>query len=116
LLGSATVFKRSHTASLENEIVVGIDDNNCSDLFVILDFPSSFLLCVPQSFALCRQCTISSASVILFGRILFWNAKCDQTLVEGVVICVLQFNEHFVRTGGKTHQDDWLTARIGPYP
>ena len=49
-----------------------------------------------------------SASVILFGRSLFWNDKCDDAFVEGVVIRVLQFNQHFVRTGGKTHQDDSL--------
>ena len=58
----------------------------------------------------------ASASVILFGRKLFWNDKCDCAFVEGVVVRVLQFNEHFVRTGGKTHQDDWVTTRVCPHP
>jgi hypothetical protein len=58
----------------------------------------------------------SSASVMLFDRKLFWNDKCDRAFVERVVIRVLQFNEHFVRTGGKTHQDDWVTTRICPAP
>src|SRR6266576_5182271 len=57
-----------------------------------------------------------SASVFLFGRKLFWNDKCDDAFVERVVVRVLQFKEHFVRTGGKTHQDDWVTTRICPAP
>src|SRR6266480_4289744 len=57
-----------------------------------------------------------SASGMLFGRSLFWNDKCDRAFVEGVVVRVLQFNEHFVPTGGKTHQDDGLTTRIRPHP
>ena len=32
------------------------------------------------------------------------------------MVRVLQFNEHFVRTGGKTHQDDWFPTRICPHP
>jgi hypothetical protein len=44
---------------------------------------------------------------MLFGRNLFWNDKCDHAFVEGVVIRVNQFNEHFVRTVEKTLQDDW---------
>ena len=39
---------------------------------------------------------------MLFGRNLFWNDKCDHAFVEGVVIRVNQFNEHFVRTVEKT--------------
>ena len=50
---------------------------------------------------------------MLFGRSLFWNDKCDRPFVEGVVVRVLQFNEHCVRTGEKTHEDDWVTTRIG---
>ena len=53
---------------------------------------------------------------MLFGRTLFWNDKSDRAFVEGVMVRVLQFNEHIVRTGGKTHQDDWVTTRICPYP
>ena len=29
---------------------------------------------------------------------------------------VSQFNENFVRTGEKPHQDDWVTTRICPAP
>ena len=32
------------------------------------------------------------------------------------MVRILKFNEHFVRTGGKPHQDDGLTARIRPHP
>jgi len=41
------------------------------------------------------------------GRSLFWNDKCDHGFVEGLMVRVNQFNEHFVRTGEKTLQDDW---------
>jgi hypothetical protein len=44
---------------------------------------------------------------MLFGRSLFWNDKCDHAFVEGLMVRVNQFNEHFVRTGEKTLQDDW---------
>src|SRR5271157_2191822 len=58
----------------------------------------------------------SSASVMLFGRDLFWNDKCDRAFVERVVIRVFQFNEHFVRTGEQPHQDDWVATRVCPHP
>lgn len=58
----------------------------------------------------------STSVFLILGRKLFWNDKCDYALVEGAVVRVLQFNEHFVRTGEKTHQDDWVTARIRPHP
>lgn len=51
-----------------------------------------------------------------FDRSLFGNDKFDRAFIECVVVRVLQFNEHFVRAGGKTHQDDWVTTRICPYP
>src|SRR4029077_21134543 len=51
---------------------------------------------------------------MLFGRNIFWNDKCDHAFVEGVVIRVNQFNEHFVRTVEKTLQDDWETTRMCP--
>jgi hypothetical protein len=50
---------------------------------------------------------------MLLGRSLFWNDKCDRPFVEGLMVRVNQFNKHFVRTGEKTHQDDWVTTRIG---
>lgn len=56
------------------------------------------------------------ASLNLFGSGLFWNYECDHAVVEGVVVCVLQVNLHFVRAGEKTHEDDWIAARIGPHP
>ena len=52
----------------------------------------------------------------LFGRIRFWNDKRDQASVEDAMVRVSQFNEHFVRTGEKTHQDDRVTTRICPDP
>ena len=33
-----------------------------------------------------------------------------------MVVRVIQFNDHFVRTKGKMLQDDWVTTRIGPHP
>jgi hypothetical protein len=54
--------------------------------------------------------------VMLFERALFWNDKCNHAIVDGVVVGVNQGNEHLVRTGGKTLQDDWVAARICPYP
>lgn len=59
---------------------------------------------------------LNPSSGMLFGPKLFWDDKCDYAFVEGMVVRVLQFNEHFVRTGGKTHQDDWVTTRICPAP
>ena len=53
---------------------------------------------------------------MLFGRALFWNDKCNRAFIERVVVRVLQFNEHLVRTGEKTHQDDWVATRICLHP
>ena len=53
---------------------------------------------------------------MLFGRGLFGNDKFDGTLVKRMVIGVLQFNEHFVRPGGKTPQDDGVATRVHPDP
>ena len=57
-----------------------------------------------------------AASAILFGRKFFWNDKRDYALVEGLMVRVDQFNQHFVRTGEQTLQDDWVTTGIGPHP
>ena len=40
---------------------------------------------------------------MLFGCDLFRNDKCDHAFVEWLMVRVNQFNEHFVRTGEKTH-------------
>jgi len=57
-----------------------------------------------------------SCAATVIGRSLFWYNKFDRALVEGVVVRILQFNEHFVRPGGKTHQDNWVTTGIRPHP
>ena len=54
--------------------------------------------------------------LMLLGRGPFRNDKCDRAFVERVVVRVIQFNEHFVRTGEKAHQDDWAATRICPHP
>ena len=54
--------------------------------------------------------------MLLFRRGLFRNYKCDRTFVEGVVVRVLQFEEHFVRTSRKTHQDNRVATGICPNP
>ena len=43
---------------------------------------------------------------MLFGRSLFWNDKCDDAFVEGLMVRIKQFNERFVRTEEKPLQDD----------
>lgn len=45
-----------------------------------------------------------------------WNDKPHFALVEFAMIRVHQFEEHFVRTGRKTEQDDSIATRLRPDP
>src|SRR5262249_30738382 len=56
------------------------------------------------------------SSRLLFSWTLSGNDKCNHAFIERAMVRVLQFNEHLVLTGGKTHQDNWLTTRICPHP
>ena len=69
-------------------------------------------------YALTNRCfvPVMHPSLMLFGRNLFWNDKCDHAFVEGLVVRVNQVDSQFVRIGEKTLQDDWVTTRIGPHP
>lgn len=101
-------------ATLGNKIIVRIDDEKRGDLFVVSKTVHLLSSCTFNKRSLCRPMRLSSA--LLFGWTLFGNDKSNQALVEGAVVRVLQFDEHFMRTRGKTHQDNWLTARICPHP
>src|SRR5208282_2065552 len=47
---------------------------------------------------------------------LIWHDKRNRPLVEGVVVRVIQFDNHFVWAGRKMLQDDGVPTRVGPHP
>jgi hypothetical protein len=112
---SNTLQAIPYFAALGNKIVVRIHHEKCGDLLIKLQICQ-----VVSSYGFTNRSLCAGnapfPSLMLFGRILFRNDKCDQACVEGAVVRILQFNEHFVRTRGKTHQDDGLTTRIRPHP
>ena len=45
-----------------------------------------------------------------------WNIKCNGALVDRLVVRVNKFNQHFVRTGRQTPEDERGATRVGPVP